>query len=134
MLHNAVQCCNVRVWWAWQHLLMTCEGAELAMRHHICCLCALSTLPVCQVCIFAYGQTGSGKTYTMLGNDDNRGIIPRAMAQVGAAHEQRLWAHHTYTSMKGHSLHVHAAGDWQLDFHNQLHWRLRIQQDILMVT
>jgi hypothetical protein len=35
-----------------------------------------------QVCIFAYGQTGSGKTYTMFGNDDNRGIIPRAMAQV----------------------------------------------------
>jgi hypothetical protein len=35
-----------------------------------------------QVCIFAYGQTGSGKTYTMFGNDNNRGIIPRAMAQV----------------------------------------------------
>jgi hypothetical protein len=35
-----------------------------------------------QVCIFAYGQTGSGKTYTMFGNPDNRGIIPRAMAQV----------------------------------------------------
>uniref|UniRef100_A0A383VYM2 Kinesin-like protein n=1 Tax=Tetradesmus obliquus TaxID=3088 RepID=A0A383VYM2_TETOB len=35
-----------------------------------------------KVCIFAYGQTGSGKTYTMFGNDDNRGIIPRAMAQV----------------------------------------------------
>ena len=38
-----------------------------------------------QVCIFAYGQTGSGKTYTMFGNADNRGIIPRAMAQVGCA-------------------------------------------------
>jgi hypothetical protein len=37
-----------------------------------------------QVCIFAYGQTGSGKTYTMFGNDENRGIIPRAMAQVRA--------------------------------------------------
>lgn len=35
-----------------------------------------------QVCIFAYGQTGSGKTYTMFGNPDNRGIIPRAMGQV----------------------------------------------------
>jgi hypothetical protein len=34
------------------------------------------------VCIFAYGQTGSGKTYTMLGNEDNRGIIPRAIEQV----------------------------------------------------
>ena len=30
--------------------------------------------------IFAYGATGSGKTHTMfgyLGNDDNKGIIPR---------------------------------------------------------
>ena len=35
-----------------------------------------------QVCIFAYGQTGSGKTYTMLGDAENRGIIPRAMQQV----------------------------------------------------
>jgi hypothetical protein len=40
-----------------------------------------------QVCIFAYGQTGSGKTYTMFGNPDNRGIIPRAMAQVGPGQE-----------------------------------------------
>jgi hypothetical protein len=43
----------------------------------VCCLRS-------QVCIFAYGQTGSGKTYTMFGNDENRGIIPRAMAQVRA--------------------------------------------------
>ncbi|XP_065092939.1 kinesin-like protein KIF13A isoform X4 [Ochlerotatus camptorhynchus] len=28
-------------------------------------------------CIFAYGQTGSGKSYTMMGNQDNKGIIPR---------------------------------------------------------
>ncbi len=37
------------------------------------------------MCIFAYGQTGSGKTYTMLGDESNRGIIPRAMAQVFAS-------------------------------------------------
>jgi kinesin family member C1 len=35
-----------------------------------------------KVCIFAYGQTGSGKTYTMLGTDENPGMIPRAMRQV----------------------------------------------------
>uniref|UniRef100_A0A914QHX8 Kinesin-like protein n=1 Tax=Panagrolaimus davidi TaxID=227884 RepID=A0A914QHX8_9BILA len=29
--------------------------------------------------IFAYGQTGSGKTHTMIGNDKNLGIIPRAI-------------------------------------------------------
>ncbi|XP_071666427.1 kinesin-like protein KIF14 isoform X2 [Patagioenas fasciata] len=28
-------------------------------------------------CLFAYGQTGSGKSYTMMGFDEERGIIPR---------------------------------------------------------
>ncbi|XP_059611327.1 kinesin-like protein Klp98A isoform X2 [Phlebotomus argentipes] len=28
-------------------------------------------------CVFAYGQTGSGKTFTMMGNADNLGLIPR---------------------------------------------------------
>lgn len=28
-------------------------------------------------CVFAYGQTGSGKSYTMMGTDDNKGLIPR---------------------------------------------------------
>ncbi|KAG2485809.1 hypothetical protein HYH03_015519 [Edaphochlamys debaryana] len=35
-----------------------------------------------KVCIFAYGQTGSGKTFTMLGNRDAPGVIPRAMQQI----------------------------------------------------
>lgn len=28
-------------------------------------------------CIFAYGQTGSGKSYSMMGTEDDKGIIPR---------------------------------------------------------
>ncbi len=28
-------------------------------------------------CVFAYGQTGSGKTYTMMGEKDDEGLIPR---------------------------------------------------------
>ncbi|OXB84170.1 UNVERIFIED_CONTAM: hypothetical protein H355_007053 [Colinus virginianus] len=28
-------------------------------------------------CLFAYGQTGSGKSYTMMGFDEDRGVIPR---------------------------------------------------------
>ncbi|NWX86261.1 CENPE protein, partial [Nothoprocta pentlandii] len=32
--------------------------------------------------IFAYGQTASGKTYTMMGNDDSVGIIPKAIQHV----------------------------------------------------
>ena len=37
------------------------------------------------VCLFSYGQTGSGKTHTMQGsgNGSMRGLIPRAMQQVG---------------------------------------------------
>ncbi|NXE39375.1 CENPE protein, partial [Ptilorrhoa leucosticta] len=32
--------------------------------------------------IFAYGQTASGKTYTMMGNEDSMGIIPKAIQHV----------------------------------------------------
>lgn len=28
-------------------------------------------------CVFAYGQTGSGKTFTMMGSQENQGLIPR---------------------------------------------------------
>ncbi|ETO34132.1 hypothetical protein RFI_02962 [Reticulomyxa filosa] len=46
-----------------------------------------SALDGYKVCIFAYGQTGSGKTYTMEGpslnyDDNNRGMIPRAVEQI----------------------------------------------------
>ncbi|KAG1732442.1 P-loop containing nucleoside triphosphate hydrolase protein [Suillus paluster] len=34
--------------------------------------------------IFAYGQTASGKTFTLSGNEDQPGIIPRAMKDVFA--------------------------------------------------
>merc|ERR1712038_600485 len=44
-----------------------------------------SALDGYNVCLFSYGQTGSGKTHTMQGsgNGQMRGIIPRAIAQVG---------------------------------------------------
>eukprot|EP01034_Spumella_vulgaris_P027259 gene27259-33953_t len=44
-----------------------------------------SALDGYNVCLFSYGQTGSGKTHTMQGSgtDTMRGIIPRAMEQVG---------------------------------------------------
>ncbi|NXP05824.1 CENPE protein, partial [Thinocorus orbignyianus] len=32
--------------------------------------------------IFAYGQTASGKTYTMMGNEDSVGIIPKAIQHI----------------------------------------------------
>merc|ERR1712238_131169 len=44
-----------------------------------------SALDGYNVCLFSYGQTGSGKTHTMqgTGNGQMKGIIPRAIAQVG---------------------------------------------------
>jgi len=37
------------------------------------------------VCLFAYGQTGSGKSFTMIGDDQNEGIIYRAVRKLFAA-------------------------------------------------
>jgi len=44
-----------------------------------------SALDGYNVCLFSYGQTGSGKTHTMQGSGTGnmRGIIPRAIEQVG---------------------------------------------------
>jgi len=44
-----------------------------------------SALDGYNVCLLSYGQTGSGKTHTMQGSGDGpmRGIIPRAIQQVG---------------------------------------------------
>ena len=44
-----------------------------------------------KVCIFCYGQTGSGKTHTMLGTDEEPGLIPQTMNLLfGVAAEQEL--------------------------------------------
>jgi len=45
-------------------------------------------------CIFAYGQTGSGKTYTMMGPEDDPGIIPRLcnelFARIAASEDENI--------------------------------------------
>jgi hypothetical protein len=40
------------------------------------------TLSGYNTCIFAYGQTGSGKSYTMMGNQEDQGIIPRCCEEL----------------------------------------------------
>ncbi|XP_055371627.1 kinesin-like protein Klp98A isoform X2 [Condylostylus longicornis] len=35
-------------------------------------------------CVFAYGQTGSGKTFTMMGTENNPGLIPRICQELFA--------------------------------------------------
>lgn len=62
-----------------------------------------SALDGYNVCLFSYGQTGSGKTHTMSGsgNGSMRGIIPRAIEQVGAykiALEAKGWEYHMEVS------------------------------------
>lgn len=62
-----------------------------------------SALDGYNVCLFSYGQTGSGKTHTMQGsgNGSMRGIIPRAMQQVGLYKtelEGRGWEYHMEVS------------------------------------
>ena len=32
--------------------------------------------------LFAYGQTSSGKTYTMMGDQRNEGVIPKAVGEI----------------------------------------------------
>ncbi|NWU88442.1 KIF14 protein, partial [Upupa epops] len=48
-------------------------------------------------CVFAYGQTGSGKSYTMMGFDEDRGIIPRLcediFTQIGQLDKQQVLYH-----------------------------------------
>ncbi|NXS86118.1 KIF14 protein, partial [Erpornis zantholeuca] len=48
-------------------------------------------------CLFAYGQTGSGKSYTMMGFDEDRGIIPRLCEdlfnQIGQMDKEQVLYH-----------------------------------------
>ncbi|KAN0129523.1 P-loop containing nucleoside triphosphate hydrolase protein [Lactarius tabidus] len=48
-------------------------------RNHVC-----AAMDGYNSVIFAYGQTASGKTFTLSGDDDQPGIIPRAMKDVFA--------------------------------------------------
>ncbi|NXN63590.1 KIF14 protein, partial [Himantopus himantopus] len=49
-------------------------------------------------CLFAYGQTGSGKSYTMMGFDEERGIIPRLcedlFTQIAQMDKQQVILYH----------------------------------------
>ncbi|RYH09550.1 hypothetical protein EON65_40065 [archaeon] len=40
--------------------------------------------------IFAYGQTGSGKTFSMMGYDENKGIIPQLNDELWVLLQERL--------------------------------------------
>eukprot|EP00669_Euglena_mutabilis_P006455 TRINITY_DN2068_c0_g1_i2.p1 TRINITY_DN2068_c0_g1~~TRINITY_DN2068_c0_g1_i2.p1 ORF type:complete len:916 (-),score=316.03 TRINITY_DN2068_c0_g1_i2:289-3003(-) len=48
------------------------------------------------VCLFAYGQTGSGKSYSMLGKQDDPGIIPRTCDAIFNLIDNNTDPHLTY--------------------------------------
>ncbi|TDL20830.1 kinesin-domain-containing protein [Rickenella mellea] len=50
-----------------------------AARSHVC-----AAMDGYNAVIFAYGQTASGKTFTLTGDDEHPGIIPRAMKDIFA--------------------------------------------------
>ncbi|XP_071712680.1 kinesin-like protein KIN-14T [Rutidosis leptorrhynchoides] len=52
-----------------------------------------SALDGYNVCILAYGQTGTGKTFTMEGNPDSPGVVPRT---IEALFQQAADSNHTY--------------------------------------
>lgn len=58
-----------------------------------------SALDGYNVCLFSYGQTGSGKTHTMNGSGDGamRGIIPRAIEQIGKYKSELMEKGWTFT-------------------------------------
>jgi kinesin family protein C2/C3 len=60
-----------------------------------------SVLDGYNVCIFAYGQSGTGKTFTMNGNDELPGLVPRAMARLFAVIPEREpnYTHECFLSM-----------------------------------
>ena len=45
-------------------------------------------LPLASGTIFVYGQTSSGKTHTMLGDEREPGVIPRAIGDIFSYIEQ----------------------------------------------
>ncbi|NXL31091.1 KIF14 protein, partial [Glaucidium brasilianum] len=74
-------------------------------------------------CLFAYGQTGSGKSYTMMGFDEDRGIIPRLcedlFTQIAQMDKQQVILYHLEMSFfevyneRIHDLLVFKAGSGQ---------------------
>lgn len=41
--------------------------------------------------LFAYGQTASGKTHTIMGNNDEPGMIPLALSDIFHYMETEVW-------------------------------------------
>lgn len=51
------------------------EGTQVDVFNSVGKKMAMACLSGYNVCIFAYGQTGAGKTHTMMGREDDKGLI-----------------------------------------------------------
>ena len=60
-----------------------------------------SVLDGYNVSIFAYGQSGTGKTFTMEGNEEHPGLVPRAIARIFEDIQSRTtnYQHDVFVSM-----------------------------------
>ncbi|RMZ95929.1 kinesin KIF13A [Brachionus plicatilis] len=47
-------------------------------------------------CIFAYGQTGSGKSFTMMGTENNKGLIPRLCEDIFNEINEKTTSNHSF--------------------------------------
>ena len=68
---------------------------KLTVIHTILAICVPPTLLAGT--IFAYGQTSSGKTHTMMGSDDEYGVIPLAVNEIFEHIESVSIYTHTYS-------------------------------------
>lgn len=76
-----------------------------------------SALDGANVCVFAYGSKGSGKTHTMLGGaGDMCGVVPRALARIGAFVSERAGEGWQYSV---HAALLEVCGDQVLDLRNR---------------
>ncbi|KAK4337183.1 hypothetical protein RND71_044009 [Anisodus tanguticus] len=60
------------------------------------------------VCVFAYGQTGSGKSHTMMGTNENNGIIPRFAKELiskAKNHDKKIFFESSYFEIYNEKIH-----------------------------
>ena len=69
--------------------------------------------------LFSYGVTGSGKTYTMNGDKNNAGIIPRAVSAVFNSVGHLLAPRFVFKSDNQHGFVMQDANAAMIDFLNE---------------
>ncbi|TNM94583.1 hypothetical protein fugu_017342 [Takifugu bimaculatus] len=61
---------------------LVCEQVRMSCSSALVRVCWITAFMGYNACIFAYGQTGSGKSYTMMGSEEQPGLIPRLCSSL----------------------------------------------------